>query len=118
MPAERCKQLHEYVQKHTSNFEGVRFVFSDITMFEMLPGSSSKGDAIEKLTTITGVKRENVVAIGDYHNDLEMLRFAGISAAPSNAHEDVKDVADLIVGPSSEGAVADFIEYLEERYER
>jgi len=118
LPAEECKQLHEYVQKHAANFEGVRFVFSDITMFEMLPKGSSKGDSIEKLVALTGIKRENVVAIGDYHNDLEMLKFAGISAAPSNAHEDVKKVADLIVGPSSEGAVADFIEYLEERSSR
>ena len=115
-PAEGCRQLHEYVQKHAASFEGVRFVFSDITMFEMLPEGSSKGDAIEKLMALTGVERENIAAIGDYHNDIEMLELADISAAPSNAHADVKEVADLIVGPSYSGAVADLIEHLEERY--
>jgi len=116
LPAEGCKQLHEYVREHAASFEGVRFVFSDITMFEMLPKGSSKGDAIEKLTAIAGVDRENIVAIGDYHNDLEMLKFAGLSVAPSDAHPDIKAVADLIVGPCVEGALADLVEHLEERY--
>jgi len=56
------------------------------------------------------------VAIGDYYNDLEMLGLAGISAAPSDAPEDIKAAADLIVGPCAKGALADLVEHLEERY--
>ena len=111
-----CRRLQKYVSKHTANFAGVRFVFSDVTMFEMLPRGSSKGDAIERLTDIAKVERENIVAIGDYHNDLEMLKVAGLSAAPADAHTDIKAAVDLIVGPCSDGALADLIEHLEERY--
>ena len=113
---QRYKLLQEYLREHAADFAGVRFVYSDATMFEMLPLGSSKGDAIEKLAGITGVKRENVVSIGDYHNDIEMLEFADISAAPLGAHDDVKAVADLIVGPCHAGAVADLIEHMEELY--
>jgi len=109
-------QLQEYLREHAAFFEGVRFVFSGSTMFEMLPELSSKGHSIERLAAITGVARENIVAVGDYHNDLEMLEFAGLSAAPADAHKDIVAAADLTLCPSSEGSLADLVEYLEERY--
>ena len=116
LPPEQCRQLSEYLRENAADFQGVRFVFSDTTMFEMLPEGSSKGSAIERLAAITGVERENIVAIGDYYNDLEMLEYAGLSAAPADAPEDIKAAVDLIVCPCGEGALADLVEYLEERY--
>ena len=116
LPHEQCEQLYKYVCEHEADFEEVRFVFSDATMFEMLPKGSSKGSAIEKLMAITGVKWENIAAIGDYYNDIEMLTYAGISAAPADSLEDIKSAADLVVCPCGQGAVADLVEHLEAQY--
>ena len=116
LPVQRSQLLYEYLTEHAADFEGVRFVFSGATMFEMLPEGSSKGSAIERLLVHTGVKRENIVAAGDYYNDLEMFALAGLSAAPSSAQEEVKAAADVILGSCDEGAVADLVEHLEERY--
>ena len=113
LPSEQCRQLSEYLRENATDFQGVRFVFSDTTMFEMLPEGSSKGSAIKRLAALTGVERENIVAIGDYYNDLEMLKYAGLSAAPADALDEIKAAADLIVCPCAEGALADLVEYLE-----
>ena len=50
------------------------------------------------------------MAIGDYYNDMELLRTADISAAPANALPEVRETADHIVCSNNEGAVADLIE--------
>ena len=55
------------------------------------------------------------LAIGDYENDIAMLNNAGISAAPSSGDKSAKQAAQVVVGDCTGGAVADFINYLEQR---
>ena len=81
---------------------------------EQMPTGVSKAEALKKLCGILGIKDGKFFAIGDYYNDVEMLKCADISAAPLEAPEDVKIAASTVVGSAAEGAVADFIEYLEE----
>ena len=50
--------------------------------------------------------------MGDYYNDLEMIKIADVSAVPEDAPEDFKAYADFIAGSCEDGAVADFIDYL------
>jgi hydroxymethylpyrimidine pyrophosphatase-like HAD family hydrolase len=51
-----------------------------------------------------GLKRSEVLAIGDSKNDIEMLVAAGSSAVPSNADEEAKMVASYVASkPSGEG---------------
>ncbi|WP_283606599.1 Cof-type HAD-IIB family hydrolase [Faecalispora anaeroviscerum] len=92
---------------------GVRFVQSDACFLEMLPEGVDKGSGLIEILRQTGMTRENLVAIGDYYNDVEMLRAAGFAAVPSNAPADIQQMADLVVGDCRDGAVADLIEYLE-----
>ena len=55
---------------------------------------------------------EEVVAIGDNHNDIGMLRFAGLGIAMSNAHDEVKAAADYVTLSDAEEGVAAAIEKL------
>lgn len=50
--------------------------------------------------------------MGDYYNDLEMIKKADVSAVPYDTPEDIKAYADYIAGRCEDGAVADFIDYL------
>jgi hydroxymethylpyrimidine pyrophosphatase-like HAD family hydrolase len=84
-----------------------------MTLIEMLPEHSSKGEALAKLVELGQVERENIVAIGDFYNDLDMIQYAGIGVAVANAPDDIKAQADLVVGHCRDGAVADVIEYIE-----
>jgi hypothetical protein len=76
---------------------------------ELMPPGISKGTALIELRDSLGIAPEKVLAIGDYENDAAMLRVAGISAAPENAHPDVRALADHIVAHHGEDAVADFL---------
>lgn len=96
-----------------SNFPGVRFVATNLTLLEMLPEKSSKGYALQQLIDKNIVAHENLVTIGDYYNDLEMIKLGGIGVTLETSPQEIKDAADVIVGDCDGGAVADIIEHIE-----
>jgi Cof subfamily protein (haloacid dehalogenase superfamily) len=111
------KRLHDvYDFIETLVFEGFYFVFTNIMFLEVLPFGVSKGSTLQKLSDILGITHDNIVAIGDYYNDIEILSIAGLGVAVKGAPEEVLKVAGLTVGCCEGGAVADIIEYLEERH--
>lgn len=57
----------------------------DFTLIDILPPDASKGIGLEKLAAINGFSPENIMAIGDNFNDLEMLEFAGTPVVMGNA---------------------------------
>ena len=80
---------------------------------ELNTRDATKGHALKHVCKTKGVKRTRVAAIGDYHNDLEMLQYAGVPAAVSNAIVEVKSVAEIVTERSNdEGGVGEFLELL------
>lgn len=57
----------------------------DFTLIDILPPDASKGVGVEKLASINGLSREEVMVMGDNFNDLEMLEFAGTPVVMGNA---------------------------------
>jgi hypothetical protein len=57
----------------------------DLSMIDVLNAGCSKGHALERWATHRGYRREEVMAIGDNHNDVEMLEFAGHPVIMGNA---------------------------------
>ena len=112
---DRKNQIERYVQ--SMGCRELRFVSSSEHYLEMLPIGVDKSLGLNRLLEQSGIPRENVCAIGDYYNDLELLKAAGFAVVPDNAPDDVKQVADLVVGRCDTGAVADLIEYLEKNAE-
>ncbi|MBQ1988611.1 MAG: HAD-IIB family hydrolase [Clostridia bacterium] len=86
--------------------------------FEVVPKGISKATAIIKLAEILNAPKGNIFAIGDYYNDLEMLKAADISAVTADSPEDIKEIADYITVSCKDGAVADFIDYLTNKFMR
>jgi Cof subfamily protein (haloacid dehalogenase superfamily) len=72
--------------------------------------SVHKGSGLAWLAAHLGVPVDEVLAIGDDWNDLEMLRYAGLGLAVANAHPDVLAAADAIVPGVDEDGVAVAIE--------
>ena len=62
------------------------------------------------------IGKGKIFAIGDYFNDIEMLKTADISAAVKDSPEEVQCCADYITQSCEDGAVADFIDYLTEKF--
>ncbi|MCD5325392.1 MULTISPECIES: Cof-type HAD-IIB family hydrolase [Pontibacillus] len=70
----------------------------------------TKGTSIEKLIDELGIKREEVIAMGDSYNDQEMIEFAGLGVAMGNAPEDIKEIADFVADTNVNDGVAQVVE--------
>ncbi|MDE0002986.1 MAG: Cof-type HAD-IIB family hydrolase [Rhodospirillaceae bacterium] len=87
---------------------GTRFEFarSDRYLVEVTAAGVSKKSAVESVATQFGVQQAEVAAIGDSENDLEMIAWANLGIAVSNAESSVLEVADWITASNDEGGVA------------
>ena len=84
------------------------------TFFEATNPAANKGAAVKYLAEeLLHLKPENVMAIGDNFNDLEMIQYAGIGIAMGDAPAGVQNVAEW-VAPSVEtdGAAAAIEKFL------
>lgn len=77
---------------------------------EFMPKGVHKGSGIDKLAKTLGIKAEEIIAIGDSFNDMEMLEYAGLGVCVENAKPEVKEVADVIVASNMQDGVAEVIE--------
>jgi Cof subfamily protein (haloacid dehalogenase superfamily) len=62
----------------------------DLSIVDILNRHCSKGHALERWAAHRGIPREQVMAIGDNYNDIEMLVFAGYPVIMGNASEDLR----------------------------
>jgi Cof subfamily protein (haloacid dehalogenase superfamily) len=61
----------------------------DLSMIDVLTAGCSKGHALERWAANRGYRRDEVMAVGDNHNDIEMLEFAGHPVIMGNACEEL-----------------------------
>ena len=109
-PTEEMPKLIEWLKEQ--GLEGVMMTHSDHYLFEILPAGAGKERALRRLCDFAGFPMDKVIAMGDYHNDVGMVRAAGFGAAPENACEELKEAADLITVSNEQDAVAELIEYI------
>ncbi len=85
-------------------------VLADLYGFDIIQPGVSKGNALRWLAHHFGIDPTQTIAIGDGHNDIELLKAAGFGIAMSNADPELKAVADAITAPNWQDGVADAIE--------
>ena len=85
------------------------FIRSEPNLFEILPKGSGKGNLIPKLAGIVGISMDNTIAVGDYYNDISMLKAARIGVAVANACDEAKEAADFVTVSNDEHAIAKII---------
>ena len=84
----------------------IHIVKSKPHFLEFSHPEATKGHALAALAEYYGVAREQVLAIGDSYNDLEMLEYAGLGVVVANAREDIKKRAGYVTeAPNGEGVV-------------
>ena len=82
------------------------FVRSESYLFEILPKGVHKGLALSKIVEHLGLDAKKTIAIGDFDNDVGMLREAGVGIAVANASEKAKAAADIVTVSNEEHAIA------------
>lgn len=99
-------KLFEQVKNEINNIEGLVAYKSDVNFLDVMHSGVDKGDALNKLAQIMNISREEIIAIGDNHNDVGMLKNAGYSIAMENGEKVAKDAADYITCTNDEDGVA------------
>lgn len=102
-------RFNQFIREMNS-VQGVYCVSSMTDSVDVINTDVNKGNALSYLAKEYGIKRNQVMAIGDNYNDLEMLQFAGLGVAMGNAEEFVKKKADYITKSNLEDGVAVAIE--------
>jgi Cof subfamily protein (haloacid dehalogenase superfamily) len=67
-----------------------KYASKDFAMLDVLPPGCTKGAALAEWAAWQGFEREEILAVGDNHNDLEMLEFAGIPVVMQNSVPELK----------------------------
>jgi len=82
----------------------------DLSIVDVLNQGCSKGHALERWADFRGVAQEQVMAIGDNYNDIEMLAFAGYPVIMGNASEDLRSRGWKVTRSNDQNGVAAALE--------
>jgi Cof subfamily protein (haloacid dehalogenase superfamily) len=103
--------LHTIEPRLQRDMEGALSVYRSEPFFlEVMPMGVDKAKSLERLLNHLGMKREEMICIGDGFNDLTMIEYAGLGVAMANAQDAVKEKADYITLSNDEDGVAHVIE--------
>ncbi len=96
-PPERLREIKKFIDSVKAEYPPYTGFFSAEYYYELLPENCGKGEAARWLAGYLGMTMDRVAAMGDHENDAELLRAAGISFAPSNAHESAAAAARRVL---------------------
>lgn len=85
-------------------------VFQFETYADCVVKGINKATGIQKVLELTGIKRENTIAMGDSNNDMHMLKYAAVGVAMANSQQSILDIADYVTASAKECGVAKAIE--------
>lgn len=103
--------LDAYWQEAQGTFGKAVYITKSWPIFlEFLNPEATKGLGLAALVEHLGVERDQVMCIGDSHNDLEMFSYSGLAVAMGNAGENVKKAADYVTTSNEEDGVARALE--------
>ncbi len=108
------QKIRRYVQSIAD--DTLSFIDTTSFSFDMVNSTANKGTAVMKLAELLGVPSENIGAIGDYYNDLDMLRAVSHPACCAQAPKELHEICEFHACHCNDGAVADFISYIENKY--
>ena len=74
---------------------GTKYLEQDFTLLDIVNPAASKGAGVAAAAAELASTREEIMAIGDNYNDLEMLLFAGTGVVMANAPLSLREIAGL-----------------------
>jgi hydroxymethylpyrimidine pyrophosphatase-like HAD family hydrolase len=80
-------------------------------ILEILQAGVSKWQALQQLAAQQDIAPDEIIAVGDDHNDLDMIRYAGLGIAMGNAVPEVKAAADAVTGSNAEDGLVQALEH-------
>lgn len=113
---DRLEQVKESLETQDWS-EEYEIIFSTPKLLEVTAKGANKGAMVRCLANHLGISMEHVYCVGDEANDLSMLSVAAEGFAPKNCSAAVRESGATIVCHCAEGALAEVIAILDQRYE-
>lgn len=100
------KEMVDAMEELNEVMPHIRLTSSKEGILDITHGAVSKGRGLQVLGKKIGISMQEMVAIGAYDNDYEMIKEAGIGIAMGQAPEKLKKVADWITRSNNQNGVA------------
>ena len=105
--------IAELQQRIAEQFGGsLHTVVSGGRFLEICHPMAQKSYGLAQLADRLGIARDEIIAFGDNHNDLDMLQYAGLGVAVENAVPAAKAAASRLTASNDEDGVARLIQEL------
>ena len=123
-PAEGCRNISSFkitidstdvlnmqmIETHFRDaYPDVNFNRSEGDLYTITSMYATKGIALEQLSKIMEIPLSQIMAFGDNHNDVCMLKTAGFGVAVQNAEKDVYEAADALCGSNNQNGVSRYL---------
>ncbi len=102
----------EYLQEHYLEMmepfkDKLNCMFTAPFYFEITAKDIDKAKALETVLKPLNIKQDEIIAFGDGHNDISIIKYAGIGVAMENAVPDLKEIADEITLSNNQDGIAE-----------
>ncbi len=91
-----CEFIDNLILELRQKYPQIYVVKSYKYFCEIANKEATKGNAIKFLASKYGITTNEVLAIGDQNNDIEMIEMAGVGVAMGNGTEQIKEASDYI----------------------
>ncbi|MCU9814677.1 Cof-type HAD-IIB family hydrolase [Paraclostridium sp. AKS73] len=99
-------ELLSKVECELKTIEDIELTKSFFDNIEIMKKGVNKGSAVESLGKYLDIDKSEIITFGDNHNDLSMIKYAGMGVAMGNAEDIVKKNANFITCKNTEDGVA------------
>lgn len=111
-----CAQMDDFAAQLSAALDGqiqlfkTRYRSLDLTILDALSTTASKGASVAAIAAQHNIDRAEIMAIGDNHNDLTMLRYAGLGVVMANAEDELQQMGFALTASNEADGVAEAIE--------
>lgn len=101
--------IEKNVYPYFKDLKDLKVVISGFIWLDISNLDVNKGSALRFIQENHSIKKDEILAFGDYLNDVELLLESGHSYAMENAHEELKQIAKYIAPSNRENGVLEVI---------
>ena len=102
------QQKAEALKATMSDYDCIRF--SDGFWYKFTKKGITKEKAIHVVCDACNISLADITAFGDDFADIGMLKLCGLGIAMGNAIDEVKEIADFVIGRNDEDGIAEYVE--------
>ena len=106
---ELVAELDAFPQAGELSVSLTEYPLRDFSLVDVCRAETTKGTSLARLAASLGIARDEVLAVGDNHNDRDMLEWAGTGVVMGNAETELKSSGLQVTGTNDEAGLAQAI---------